>query len=364
MKKNFLILFSILIYLNSYSQGKIMKIENNNIIFSTKQEADSLFIYTSTFGYEKMNRENNVFSKAYKQDSLNYMYFTYSIYKFKNGFQELLENGIHKGKYFPKRPKRVKKLKGNIKVVPIHSKYLKEKRNIFIYTQNNFNKKEIQNLLFILDANKSTLQYHCSLIENLINEGKIDNLVVVGIPNREFAENDKYNEEIDFRALEFLEGFSTSKHSHHHGYSEIPKELLNRHDDFINFITGEVYDYIISNYNITKNYYKRAIYGTSNGGDFVVSLSRKKPHLFGSNMAFSFGWETNIKKPVWESNKLPKFYLAVGRYEKRFVEIVESWKSILEKEKAYFQFHKELSGHDNEMWSIKFVEFIEKIFNK
>ena len=345
-------------------QKESLKIKNDSIYFSIKSNADSLFLYTSTFGYEKVEKENEYFTKKYQQDSLDYSHFTYSISQFKNGIQSNAGNGIHRGKYFPKAPKHVKELKGDISTIPINSKYLKEERNIFIYKPIEFDKNKVYNLLFILDANKNTMKYHSSLIEHLVNTKKIKDLIIVGIPNREIKKNKKYSEEIDFRALEFLEGYSKLNHSAHHGHSEIPSELINRHTDFINFLEKEVYNYIISNFNITKDYYKKCIYGTSNGGDFVVSLSRKKPSLFGSNIAFSFGWDYNIKEPIWSDPKLPNFYLAVGKYEKGFVEVVKNWKSILERQGAQYKFSKELSGHDNAMWNLMFVKYIEEIFNK
>ncbi len=377
MKKIFLLLFIGITSVNCSSQTKLknaiknnsqeknkhLTIKNDSVCFSIKEDADSLFIYSSTFGYEKMELKNNCFSKVYSQDSLDYSYFTYSFYKFKNGIQSSLQNGIHCGKYFPKNPKYVKKLRGNILTVPVKSKWLKENRDIYIYTPNEFDKNKIYSLLFILDANESVLNYQCSLIENLVNERKIDNLIVVGIPNRTQIKDDKYSNEIDFRALEFLENFSASNHSNHHGYLKIPNELENRHNDFINFLENEVYEYVISNYKITNDYYKKCIYGTSNAGAFVVALSRKRPKLFGSNIAFSFGWGDNVKEPNWSGN-LPDFYLAVGKYEKGFVQVVEKWKEILDKRNIKYKFRKKLSGHDNVMWDIMFVKYIQEIYSK
>lgn len=369
MRTQILILISFL-YLPlcsiAQTENNVLTVEDDMLTFKIKSDADSLFIYSSLFGYQKMKQERKFFYKNYSLDSSQYIIMFYVIYEYRNGKEEKLLADNFKGKYYPRpTPKKVEKLTGTFYKHKINSRFLKEERNLSIYTPPNFDKNKTYGIVYVLDGSK--VKELALYVEHLILNKNIEDIVLIGIENKKPDETDslvkKYGR-FDYRGFDLLENQSATIFLKQL-YSDITdkeliQQLLQRNSNFIKYVEFEVLPWVESWCKVSADYYKRSITGCSNGGAFVVTASKKVPHLFGSYLPFSFG--ANISNHQWSATPKPKFYMAVGKYEDGFLERVNKWTSVLKDEKIDYKLNVLPAGHDGVMWEMELLAYLKEIY--
>src|SRR5690606_24517588 len=160
--------------------------------------------------------------------------------------------------------------------------------------------------------------------EKLIIENKIKEILLVGIVNKEDGSS------IDYRSYDQLENFyNTRNETTKSALSSHKENLVNRHENYIRFIKDELMDSLKLRYNLSEDYYDKAVYGVSNGGSFVAKLNGVHPEIFGHYLAFSIGWTANLKTPNWNLEAQPKSYLSTGKFESGFYKNTLKWYNML-----------------------------------
>lgn len=331
-------------------------------VFEIESDADSVFFYSSITGSLKLfpKTGTNVYQMDMGIDSLDHAIFSYYFTEYQNGTHEQPNFQKHIGNELSyKIPSRVNQLEGAIDYLEINSSYLNEARKVSVYTPPNYSAEKSYPVIYFVDGDG--MPYYASLVEKLIVEDKIQELILVGIINKKDDSN------IDYRAFDHLEGFNSGNHKCEiSGQNSVKNNdaLLSRHENYIHFIKDELIDSLKLKYSFSEEYYDRAIYGSSNGGSFVAKLNGAHPEAFGHYIAFSIGWQSNLKTPNWDLETQPKSYLSAGRFEKGFYQTTLDWHTMLKKHNREVTLNINLSDHDSLMWEIDFQKYILQIFGK
>tara|TARA_R110000868_G_scaffold163179_1_gene395320 strand:+ start:4392 stop:5543 length:1152 start_codon:yes stop_codon:yes gene_type:complete len=155
----------------------------------------------------------------------------------------------------------------------IQSKFLKQEREILIYTPIDYDWRvnEYFNVIYVFDSqNREFFDYTSSILSFLPNNGK--SFIVVGITS-------PFNEEINYgRNNDLLPVLTTEDSKKRFGtYS-------GNADNFIEFLLNEVVPCVDSNYRTLNS--KIAV-GHSLGASFLLYSILKKPNLFSNYIAIS-----------------------------------------------------------------------------
>jgi enterochelin esterase-like enzyme len=112
---------------------------------------------------------------------------------------------------------------------------------------------------------------------------------------------------------------------------------------------------------------KKYLYGVSNGAAFSMHAGLNYPHLFEEIIAFStadyISSIARMMNPItFNFDKYPKFYMGAGRYEKLFFNDNIKFFDKMKSNEIEVEFKEFISGHDDNVWRIEFLEYIEKRF--
>lgn len=160
-----------------------------------------------------------------------------------------------------------------IETIKINSKELKQKREILVYTPDNYNESPYMHydVIYVFDSqNREFFDYVHSMISFLNNASK--NFIVVGITS-------PYNKKLDYARNNDLLPYpkNTKLKDFYNGYS-------GNANNFLNYIKNEVVLYIDSHYRTLKH--KTAV-GHSLGASFVFYSLLNEPDLFDNYIAIS-----------------------------------------------------------------------------
>ncbi|MDT8715898.1 hypothetical protein IAI10_04460 [Clostridium sp. 19966] len=178
--------------------------------------------------------------------------------------------------------------KGKIDLHIANSSILKDPRRIWIYKPYEYSENnEPYNLLVLTDGFEYINWMSAQIVlDNLIESNKITPTVCVFIASN----SDRYEE-------------------------------LTCNDNFSNFISQELMDWIYENYNVTKEPQKKIIGGLSLGGLMAAYIAFKNSDVFGNVLSQSGSYwyeEQWLTQKYKEAEKLPiNFYLNAGVLEDR-----------------------------------------------
>lgn len=240
---------------------------------------------------------------------------------------------------------------GSLTSVNFDSDILNTKKQIWIYTPNNFNLNKNPFHLLIFFDGKAFIEFTQTplILDNLQAENKIPPIVAIFIHN--------------------YSGFSRGK------------DLL-CYPQFADFIVKELVPWAQENYNTSSNPAHSVLVGSSSGGLAATFIAFKYPNIF-RNVLSQSGWyewypgydwfQYSLKffgedfvrwwssddesQPEWlthqftKSERLPlKIYLNVGNLETRAISKVRSFQKVLQ-EKRYTHFYEEYpGGHEYIAW--------------
>lgn len=218
--------------------------------------------------------------------------------------------------------------KGKINFHRFNSSSLKNPRRVWIYTPYEYTQNnEPYNLLVLTDGfeyiNWLSAQ---TVLDNLIESKKIPPTVGVFIASN----SDRYEE-------------------------------LTCNENFSNFISQELMDFIYENYNVSKEPQKNIIGGVSLGGLMASFIAFKNPNIFGNVLSQSGSYwyeEQWLTKEFENVDKLPiNFYLNAGVLEDHpyddepiMMEVINNMRDVLLSKGYNVKYENFYSGHDYLGW--------------
>lgn len=244
------------------------------------------------------------------------------------------DRGLYSILELPKAPsqewikKRNQSLSGRISQEIVSSKILNNKRKIWVYTPHNY-KEDVKpyHILLVFDAFEYLKVVNTNIIlDNLILDKKIPPTVAVFVGNEKNLRN----------------------------------KDLSCNEDFAKFIAQELFPWLSSKYNVSKNSDEILVAGSSLGGLSAAFLGYRYPNIFGNIIAISGSfWWTKDEEREWltrqyiKSDKLPlKFYLEVGSLEpyEYMLSTNRHFRNILECKGYVYSYHEFEGGHDYLCW--------------
>jgi enterochelin esterase-like enzyme len=141
--------------------------------------------------------------------------------------------------------------------------------------------------------------------------------------------------------------------------------ILFKQDKYTEFIASELIPWLCKEYRITTEPGKRAVLGSSAGGNIVIWLGMKHPELFGNIAAFSPLVEKDILKTFSGSERMNlKLYILNGKYDHLDIiqESVKSFIPILSDKKYEFKFVEYPDSHSYAFWKGHIPDALEYFF--
>lgn len=251
------------------------------------------------------------------------------------------------------------KLTGSLITKSITSEFLKEERKITVYTP----KKVSSKIPHIYFTDGSVVNSYAPYIDRLISTNSIKPVKLIGIHS---SSSNRYKE--------YVRGSSNN-------------ELFRRHQQFfyeevVKTIEGEIENWEGDRY----------LFGFSNGAAFCMHEGINNPGKFEEIIAFStvdyiqnplsFLSEEDLKrmeeldpeakeeilqylKPIeFKFEQYPRFYLGAGRYEESIFKDNLEFLEVMKDNDIKVDFKEFVSGHDNNVWRIEFLEYLENRFKK
>jgi enterochelin esterase-like enzyme len=234
-----------------------------------------------------------------------------------------------RGPKAPALPAEKTTLAGRLIETSIASRHLGENRAITVYLPPRVAEANVP-ALFMADG-ESVWQY-ARVLEPLIDAGAIKPIAIVGV----------HSGQGERRAREYIAG--------------VDAEAFAKH---LAFFVDELLPWATSEYGISRERRDRALFGYSNGADFVAAAAVNHPELFAHVLPFSTGMR--IQGPRPDAVDLPRFYFAAGELEPFITstraahEAVQSWG-------AASSFDVYRSGHDALLWSVALVDIAPRVF--
>jgi enterochelin esterase-like enzyme len=273
---------------------------------------------------------------AWRKAFLSYTFLSSSL---KPGTRLVFEKWY--GPEAPPMPIRAAKLHGTIVERTLHSESLDEDRKITVYLPPSPPAADLP-AFFLADG--QSCESWAQVLEPLIEQKKVRPCAIVGV-HSSMPRPDPKNpgQHIDRRAEEYLSG---------HAPVVFRKHLA--------FFTGEVMDYVVKEFHVSRRREDHAVAGFSNGGGFAFDAAAQHPEIFAHALPFSasHGLTPRDKKP---DGPLPSFHFAGGELEyfgvptRRFYEEVQKWGA-----PATLDFYT--AGHDPEMWELAFGRIAPSVF--
>ncbi|MCE2788614.1 MAG: esterase family protein [Saprospiraceae bacterium] len=184
-----------------------------------------------------------------------------------------------------------------------------ENRTIDLWLPDHFNSNEPHNVLYMHDGqmlfDSSSTWNHQSwdvhkTIQSLIDQGKIGQLVVVGIWNSNTHRHEEYfPEEVWYRIDQSKKDSLLSKMQ-----LLLPgfRTFAPSSDDYLKFVTQEVMPYLQKNFGLTSMKENTYIAGSSMGGLISWYALCKYPELFGGAACISTHWPGVFPVLLFDSN--------------------------------------------------------------
>ena len=179
-------------------------------------------------------------------------------------------------------------------------KFIGELRTLVIYTPPDYDALKLLGLPVVYLADGGTVYEYAPIVEALIAEGKLPQLLLVGIESGAYLgdPNADYDPELDMRAREY-----------------IPSEDDERFFQHERFVLEEVLPSAEAEYGASDDPAERIVYGHSNGGVFAAAMGLRNPNVFRYALPFSVGINpTN----VIEAEVGTSFYFFAGTLEEGF----------------------------------------------
>ena len=208
---------------------------------------------------------------------------------------------------------------GSVTRTTIKSSVLGEDRAVLVSTPIGYeNNKESYPVLYLTDGD-AHIAHTASTIEFLARNGRMSQMIVVGIPNTD-------------RARDLSPVKSTAKNA----AGELQAPTSGGADNFLKFIETELIPAVEKGYRV-KPY--RVLAGHSLGGLFAIHALMARPGLFNSYVAVSpaLQWENReaLKRAEWFFGKQKELnstlYVSLGNEPGAIGESFDSFKQLLEK---------------------------------
>lgn len=184
------------------------------------------------------------------------------------------------------------------------------------------------------------------VIAGLVLEGKARPLAVVGVHSGKY-EGDRdlpYNPELDVRAREYLEGYDQERFIAH-----------------LDWVIDSVLPEVSRRHAISLRREDLAVAGFSNGGAFAAAAAFRRADVFGAALALSVGVTPEIEPRVPDA-PMPRFYLAAGELEHRFLDHTMTTRDRLAAAGGEATLVSFVAGHDSEMWTLAMSRFVPAMF--
>ena len=321
--------------------------------FFFRGDAEQVFLILS--GEAKPLRrvpESDVWTISLDRPELAKGTFSYTFLPGKNGDPPIqpgrrLNFAVWTGPLAPKAPVVAKELKGVEKILDLDSKYLGEKRKFKIYLPPGHDRFRSYPVIYAADG-----MTNGEILEPLIIAGRVRPLIVVGVQSGKYQGDPAKPYEIkkDIRACEYLPGVDDDRFAKHE-----------------KFFCEEVRSWSEAELGASKETAERAIHGVSNAGRFAVEMGMRHPELFGSVFGFSVASSSESEDMTTNASfqaggKIPRFYLAAGKWETGFHKLTSRLADSLKTRRVSVVFDSRVSGHDDAMWRQELVAAVEKTF--
>jgi len=316
---------------------------------TVKIEGTNLFYYKNHFEPNArleylISFSENEFPKI---DSLN-------PYKVLNGFGANSELAMPKYEREPIFNEFLNEKKGDYQLVKeyeIQSSILNYSHQIFVYLPPDYSVQNQYPVVYFQDG-MDYIEFAQApyVINQLINEKKIKPIIAVFVtpPNR-------FQPKIPNRMTEY-----------------------GLNDDYVEFFTNELVNFIDSTFNTIKDSSARLVIGDSFGGLISAYIPFKHPEIFGlsySQSGYHSFQSSKLINMINENNKKPiKFYIDVGTYEKRvganllpenegnFTECNRMLKNVLQKKNYEFVYSEYPEGHTWGNWRRHLIDALIYFF--
>ena len=230
-------------------------------------------------------------------------------------------------------------LKGSILQQEVFSAALNEKRPVQVYLPPQHDKAQSYPIFYMTDGN--SIQGYASILEGLITDGKISPAIIVGVPHGGYTgdPNEKYDAAKDLRQIEYLARFGEF----------IEGADTTRFEKHKKFFVEEVSLWAETNYGASADAAYRFYLGSSNGGSFGVTLGLEYPQHFSKLITYAIGWQFSLKKPDWDKQHYPQFYIGTGSLDD-FLKTGQSWAKMLETGGYKHHYTEWVTGHSALFW--------------
>jgi len=199
--------------------------------------------------------------------------------------------------------------------------------------------------LFMMDG--QSCEGYARVLEPLMLAHKTQWFAIIGIHSAPSGAPDapgqiSYSQQSDRRAQEYVQG--------------VRPDVFERH---MEFVTTELLPWAIGTYGLSDKPADRAIFGFSNGADFVLAVTLRHPELFGAALPFSAGVPLN-EAP--RAQPLPHVFLTAGEFEPSFAAVTKKAYQQLLNNGADAVYTSYVSGHDALMWEVALTQYIPRVF--
>ena len=200
-----------------------------------------------------------------------------------------------------------------IRIANFQSKYITQ-RNIDIWFPEGYDGKKKFSVLYMHDGqalyDSTTTWNHQAwdvddVAGKLIAEGKLKNVIVVGIWNGGVTRHTDYFPRKPFEQLTQTEKDTVTAQLQTAGRT---KDIFKpQSDNYLKFIVEELKPYIDTTYSVYKNQENTFIAGSSMGGLISIYAICEYPEIFGGAACFSTHWVGTFKL---ENNPVPKAFIS------------------------------------------------------
>jgi enterochelin esterase-like enzyme len=236
----------------------------------------------------------------------------------------------------------------NVTLDSIYSKHLEQYRSFYVYLPKNYSRDTKYPVIYATDGQSLSDSLYFNIIDSLIDNNMVKPFIIIGVfSNEQKVENDF----LEYRNYEYLESWSNSKLIDN-------KHLYKSH---FKFFTEELISHIEEKYSVSKKFEERFMYGFSNGAAFCLSLSLKKPELFGSYILPSLvGGDYFINEYLQKKETpklLSKYYFSYGTKEP-FNEI-DIIKKFVKQKQINCTISKFKGEHERTKWAGEFLNYMK-----
>jgi len=216
-------------------------------------------------------------------------------------------------------------LAGSVIEHAVESDALGEPRKVTIYRPPNHDRREKLPVIYATDG--AWFDSYARRLDPRIVDGTVPRIVVVA------AHNAGFNMQVgNLRALEYLSGMD--------------QDRFDRHARF--FVT-ELSEWAEAELGVATERSGRAVFGTSDGGAFALTMGREFRSHFGTVFAFSSGVPPEMNEQ-WPADESPQVHLCAGVLEVPFHQSTAAWSAWLDHQGLNVHLTERVSGHDLIQW--------------